>query len=285
MATRAALDAGQPSVVAGRRTSDRSRPQKGGGGVAFGLTASFLLLGAILWQARPAPPSLQTPPAPKSPWAEIVSPIPIFDLPDTIFGDAAPKYQAWRARTGSGRRDVLTLGVFTADSPFLRLSIAQPRPNVKPQPFFSGAARQAAFAGLSVDRSAVPDGTDTRFGLLSVADVVLSQNGRKRGCLSFRALNPTVWMTGLACGAPEQPFGRPELVCALDRLDLLGGGADSALTRFFERSELARGRGCPVDRLAPIKPKPTWLDPGAALPKFETERHFEKRRSIRSAKL
>ena len=270
MASHAAVYDGAKRQLGAGRNDAQSRHARVQGGWLFGAFAFALIFVAIVWAARSAGTQRPTPPAPASPWTKISRPIPLFDLSDTTFGAGPALYQAWRARSGPGRADVLTFGDFDKDSSFLRLSIEQP--GLAAQPFFSALARQAALVGLAMDRSGVPDGVDSRFGLMSVADAVLSGRGRRRACLAFRVLDPAARISGLACGGDRRPFGRSELVCALDRLDLLGGGAESPLTLYFARTELARGRGCAADRLAPLKARATWLDAGEALPKLKADR-------------
>jgi hypothetical protein len=241
------------------------------GGAAFGITLALALVALAIWAGRSSPASAPPRPAALNPWVPIDDPIPLFDLPGSRFKGARSGYEAWRARDGAGRRDILTFGAFDADGDFLRLALVQPRPGAKAQPFFASIARQAALAGLFIARSSVADSAPTRFGSLAAADVILERSNVSRACLGFRGGgSPALRFVGLACGSSARPFGRADLACALDRLDVLRGAGDSPLTLYFARSELARGRHCQSDVLAPVKPRTTWIDPSAPMPPLKT---------------
>lgn len=261
--------------TARKRGPSRSRSKgRSYGGITFGIGACALLLGGLIWTAQdaPQPPSpRQRPPlAPTSPWADIARPIPLIDLASPLVGVGPPRYEAWRATSGEGRKDALTFGSFEKEGRFFRLVIEQRTPASPTEPFYSDLARQAALAGLFVERAETPLPQPSKFGALSVADATLASGVLRRSCLLFRSDDPTVRLSGIGCGDAHDPFGRASLACALDRVDIIGGGADAPTTKFFEQAELSRGRGCKSQQRAPGRTHATWLDPGAPMPRLKT---------------
>jgi hypothetical protein len=262
-----AMFAGDPitpsrSVTAARALARRDHGWRDSAS-GFGVVACGLLLATMLWAAhRPAAPKMAAPPFQGLAWTDVARPEPLFGLTSGIFGERPALYEAWTAAAGAipgamsreGRRDALTYGAFAADEAFLRLFVEQAKAADANQPFFSDLARQAALAGLFVERSEAPVGQPSRFSALSVAEAWLAAGTRSRTCLMFRNGDSTTEISGLACASvAAAPLASSAIACVLNGLQLVRDGAQAATVRYFENAP--RFDGCPkqgsaADRLA-----------------------------------
>jgi hypothetical protein len=111
--------------------------------------------------------------------------------------------------------------------------------------------RRAAFAGLSVVRSAQSRPLATKFGIAEAAPVVLAESA-EQPCLAFRFAHGELAFafTGWICGAEDRPVTEAQLACLIDRLAPAKGGDDHALKVLFAQVESRRDPVCsPVARL------------------------------------
>ncbi|HEY8578792.1 MAG TPA: hypothetical protein VIL72_02825, partial [Beijerinckiaceae bacterium] len=79
----------------------------------------------------------------------------------------------------------------------------------------------------------------------------------------LHAREPAFRVSGYGCGSAKRGMDRRMLACALDRIELLSAGQDTALRDFFRAAEEARKSDCQPLRNARA---PTWLDPAGAPP-------------------
>ncbi len=197
---------------------------------------------------RPAAAPPTPAPAPKSAWLEVNHPLRFYGLESAAFGKEPRIYEARRHTTGGGRQDYLDFGeAMLGRGPSLHLSVYRIGAEQAPEGrFYVEMARQAARSGLSVVRSAQPGDLPTRFGVFETADLTLATPAGEVPCLGYmlNVSKPELRIAGYACGASDRPIDRRTLACALDRLDILSGGADREIGRFFAAAELARGTGC-----------------------------------------
>ncbi len=246
--------------------------------ISMCLIAASSLVALVIWPADIAPQDAQAATPPKlrslsedardsstpgvSPtnanvaqddWIDIPKPFHLFDLPAPLFVKQTSTYEARRRQTTDGREDTLTFGAFAGAAPWLRLSIYRAGPDdpvetgSKDIPFYLAIARTAARAGLAVGRSVQAATLDSRFGTLEIADVQLSAPyGASVPCQGFRVSSqkPALRMTGLACGTSQRPMDQAQLICALDRLDLVSAGEDRDLAAYFAAAEIKRGKAC-----------------------------------------
>jgi hypothetical protein len=73
-------------------------------------------------------------------------------------------------------------------------------------------------------------------------------------------------LSGFACGTRTRPISRPALGCLIDRLELDGGGDDSALADYFAETELRRDPSCTGTALGPNRISADWIDENDAPP-------------------
>jgi hypothetical protein len=194
-------------------------------------------------------------------WADIIRPIPLFDVETPELTKLTHGYQARRHQTGGGRQDMLTYGA-PDEATYLRVIVYREGSEaVVPAPFFVDIARRAAEAGLSIAKSLPPQAQMTRFGSFEIADLTLQHDQTTIApCLGFRmgASDAHVQISGLACGVPAK--SREGLGCILEHLDLAGAGEDKGLVTFFAASELHRNPACLGGRLVPTPVHAPWLD-------------------------
>lgn len=236
------------------------------------LVAGLLAAGGIaLFMALDgAPPGVATAAAPKDPpprpaWIDINRPIQLYSLTLPGFEPGAQTYEARRHDPGGGRRDTLALGRWETEGPYLRLSIYRHGEEpVAPAALYLEMVRRAAEQGLAVTRSGQPDRLATRFGAFDVADMTLEGEDRQHTCLGFRltGADAQVTLSGFSCGGPGQPIQRGQLVCQLDRLDLVSAGEDALLRDFFVEAERRRDESCGGSRLS--RQTAGWMEPQGA---------------------
>ena len=133
--------------------------------------------------------------------------------------------------------------------------------------------REAAARALSVQRSGLPAAIATRFGPVETADATLSDGQTSRACIAFRmeAGALPLAMSGWWCGGAAKPADRQQLVCLIDRIDLLNAGDDRALRSAFARTELNRQPACAPPRLSATGRKVSWLDADGQAPALRTK--------------
>ncbi|HEY0144693.1 MAG TPA: hypothetical protein VGB93_00775 [Methylovirgula sp.] len=242
-------------------------------GVSPGLAAVVAILFAaalVLLSGRDPLPSAPGPiaAAPPPDWNEIGDPLQLFDLSAPELVRLPHIYVARRHRLG-GRQDVLTFGQLDGRSPFFRLMlyrVGQEKP--EDASLFVDLVRLAATGDVSVIRSSNPAILPTRFGPLETADVDLIASADPVPCLGFRGagLDGNFRLSGFACGSRTQPISRPALGCLIDRLELDGGGDDSALADYFAETELRRDPSCTGTALGPNRISADWIDENDAPP-------------------
>jgi len=211
-------------------------------------------------------------------WITVTRPIALFGL-DSPELDRRTGYEARRNHDGSKREDMLSFGEFGDGKPFLALkflvnrdSAAQRTLSGLSQPFVISLVRESAGRGLSVGRSGMTTPIETKFGPVETADIGLSDGSYGRACIGFRHQDGAAHLSfsGWWCGGEAKPADRAQLICMLDRIDLLSAGDDHELRAAFARTELNRRQGCSVPRLAATGRKGSWLDADAKAPALKT---------------
>jgi hypothetical protein len=206
-------------------------------------------------------------------WVRIVRPVAMFALDSPELDRQSPAHEAHRSQAGPRRQDSLSFGAFAEAQPHLDLrfltgqGLDQP-----PQPFVIGLVREAASRGMSVQRSSPPTAIETRFGAVETSDVTLSDGQASRPCIAFRksADEMPLELSGWWCGAATRPADRQQLVCLIDRIDLVNAADDRALRQAFARTELKRKSGCAQPRLSASGRKTSWLDADGQAPALKT---------------
>ncbi|OYW63888.1 MAG: hypothetical protein B7Z40_14390 [Bosea sp. 12-68-7] len=216
----------------------------------------------------------RTTPAGRDSWIEISKPIAMFSLESPDLDRATMALEARRSPDGSRREELLTFGALTDSKAHLalRLTVEAAQDDLS-QPFIIALVRAAAARALSVQRSGLPAAIQTRFGPVEAADATLSDGHVSRACVAFRreAGALPLAMSGWWCGAEGRPADRRQLVCLIDRLDLLNAGEDRALRTAFARTELNRQPGCVTPRLSATGRKVSWLDADGPTPALRTK--------------
>ncbi len=206
-------------------------------------------------------------------WVRIARPIALFGLESPELDRQAPVYEARRSQDGTQREDVLTFGAFSEPKPYLLLRLVTDR-GEEPlsQPFLIALMRDAAARGMSVPRSGAPTGIETKFGLVETSDATVSDGETSRACIGFRHRGGETHlaMSGWWCGGEKRPADRQQLICLIDKLDLLSAGEDHALRAIFARTELNRQGACSPPRLSASGRKASWLDADGKTPALKT---------------
>ncbi|MCA0318296.1 MAG: hypothetical protein LCH88_09530 [Proteobacteria bacterium] len=229
---------------------------------AAGVALFAALDGAPHGAATAAAP--KEPPPVRSAWIEIHRPLQLYGLALPGF-EGASSYEARRHEPGGGRRDALVLGRWESEGPYMRLSVyRQGAEAAPPAALYIETVRRAAELGLAVTRSGQPDRLATRFGAFEVADMRIEGQGRDHACLGFRlaGADGAVTLSGFSCGSPAQPIQRGQLMCQIDRLDLISAGEDSRLRDFFVEAERRRDESCAPNRL--MRQTAAWMEPQGA---------------------
>jgi hypothetical protein len=207
-------------------------------------------------------------------WVAVTKPIPMFGLESPELDRASATIEARRSPDGSQREDVLAFGDFTEARPHLMLRlIAEHGRSDLSQPFIIALVREAAARAMSVQRSGTPAAIGTRFGPVETADATLSDGNVSRACIAFRmeAGALPLSLSGWWCGGTGKPADRQQLVCLIDRIDLLNAGDDRALRTAFARTELNRQPACAPPRLSASGRKTSWLDADGVTPALRTK--------------
>ncbi len=206
-------------------------------------------------------------------WVRIPRPIALFGLESPELDRQSPVYEARRSQDGMQREDVLTFGAFSEAKPHLLLRLVTDRgEDPLSQPFLITLMRDTAARGMSVLRSGAPTGIETKFGLVETSDATMSDGETSRACIGFRHRGGEshLAMSGWWCGGEKRPADRQQLICLIDRLDLLSAGEDQALRAVFARTELNRQGACSPPRLSASGRKASWLDADGRTPALKT---------------
>lgn len=206
-------------------------------------------------------------------WIRIAKPIAMFGLDSAELDRQAPAYEARRSQGGGKREDMLVFGRFAEAKPHLVLRLLlDGKEDQLSQPFVVAMVREAAGRGMSLQRSGAPIGIETKFGLVETADATLSDGEASRACIGFRYRmgEAHLSLSGWWCGAGNRPADRQQLICLLDRLDLISAGDDRALHAAFARTELKRQPACSPPRLSATGRKTSWLDGDGGAPALRT---------------
>lgn len=207
-------------------------------------------------------------------WVMIGRPIALFGLESPEL-DKRSAYEARRSQDGQRREDMLSFGEFGDSKSFLALKFqvnrdAQVQKALAglAQPFVITLVRESAARGLSIGRSGAATTIETKFGTVETADIGLSDGKAGRACIAFRHLDGAAHLSfsGWWCGSEARPADRAQLICLIDRIDLLSAGDDPELRANFARTELNRRQGCSVPRLAATGRKGSWLDADGKAP-------------------
>lgn len=218
-------------------------------------------------EPRPSPGSRES-------WIPITKPIPMFGLESPELDRNSATLESRRSQDGSQREDVLGFGAFREPKPhlLLRLSVEHGQGDLS-QPFVIALVREAAARAMSVQRSSMAAAIQTRFGPVETADATLNDGTVSRPCIAFRMDAGTLplSMSGWWCGGDGKPADRQQLVCLIDRIDLINAGDDRALRSAFARTELSRQPACAPPRLSASGRKASWLDADGATPALRTK--------------
>lgn len=228
-------------------------------------------------EARPVRDVRQEPrpsPGGRENWIPIIKPIAMFGLESPELDRASATLESRRSQDGTQREDVMGFGGFVEPKAhlLLRLSVEHGRSDLS-QPFIIALVREAAARAMSVQRSGMPTAIQTRFGPVETADATLNDGDVSRSCIAFRmdAGAMPLSMSGWWCGGEGKPADRQQLVCLIDRIDLLNAGDDRALRTAFARTELNRQPGCAPPRLSATGRKVSWLDADGTAPALRTK--------------
>lgn len=206
-------------------------------------------------------------------WVRIARPIALFGLDSPELDKQPVAYEAARSTDGARRLDTLVFGGFASERPHLQMrALVENSATGIAAPFVIALVRDTAERGMSVQRSGVADAITTKFGAVETADATLSDGVSSRPCLAFRkaAGEGPLALSGWWCGSAARPADRQQLICLIDRLDLLSAGDDQALRAAFSRSELARQPACAPPRLSASGRKASWLDADGKPPALKT---------------
>ncbi|WP_156640181.1 hypothetical protein [Bosea sp. PAMC 26642] len=206
-------------------------------------------------------------------WVRIAKPIAQFGLESPELDRQPPTYEARRSADGASREDTLTFGGFTESRPHLLMRLLTGGSDSElSQPFIIGLVRQAALRGMSVQRSGAPTTIETKFGPVETADATLNDGETSRACIGFRhgGAASELGLSGWWCGTVQRPADRQQLICLVERLDLLSAGDDRSLRATFARTELNRQSACLPPRLSNTGRKTSWLDADGRAPPLKT---------------
>lgn len=206
-------------------------------------------------------------------WIVLANPVAMFGLDSPELDRQAPVYEARHVQAEARRRDDLSFGSFAGDRPYLQLRL-QVEHGARPAAlsFVISLVREAAERGMSIQRSGLASVIATRFGPVETSDVTLSDGEASRSCIVFRKSHDELplGLSGWWCGGPDRPADRQQLICMIDRIDLLNAGDDRVLRGAFAKTELARQPACASPRLSASGRKTSWLDADGKAPGLRT---------------
>jgi hypothetical protein len=191
----------------------------------------------------------------RSEWIEIERPFPAFALAIPEAAGQPSSYAVRRHATGSGRKDILSVGEPDGITPYLQVEIY--RPGDELNAFAApGPAVQKDAEGLGpVDLRVSSEPLASKFGPLTVVTFQTSK-GAPRDCLGFvRTYDvPRLRLSGWFCQGGGL-IRESTLACALDRLTLLAAGSEPKVGALFAKAELNRSYCGQRDPLLAATPK------------------------------
>ena len=198
-----------------------------------GFAALAMIAADVLSQAPP-PAAAPNAPAMTASWMRDVRPRPAFSLESSDLSDKTATYDILRHPAG-GRKDVLRWGNADA-APSASLILYRPGGEAR-----SDADSEAILGEITalVPGSVQPLGViDTKFGAVRLLGATEAGGGHP--CLGVLKTfsDPDFRLSGLFCSGDSAPLARTQVVCALNRLTLLGAGSDSRLAKLFARADL-----------------------------------------------
>jgi hypothetical protein len=245
--------------------------------LSTGLVAGLVVL-AVCLSIRPPdarPPALA---ASASVWGARPDAQPLVSL-DTPGLSALPRrYEALsRDRTALGgtveRADRLTIGSFDGPGAWLRVVVRRAADAGRPSAgFFVDTVRQAADAGLALDRFGRAGRLVSRFGPVETASIAVTQAGApvtsRADCavLRFGAEDVALDFTALACPPVGRTFDESQLSCIVSRLDSIAAGDEPSVRRYLQAPRGAgKDAGCDIAPAAAVAvPEPRTAGPSAA---------------------
>lgn len=190
----------------------------------------------VAFQAEPAPET----------WTQVHRPYPAFSVVASDFVGKTETYSILRHPRG-GRRDLMRWsdgeGVPAAGLAFYR-------PGTEDE--VRDAASEAAFADIATVRpgSLQPIGLiESKFGAIQLFGLTETSSGAARQCVAFLKsfAEPQLRFSGLFCSGDTGASVRSQIVCVVNRLNLLSAGGDPRLADLFAKAEL-KGRECKGQR-------------------------------------
>ena len=219
-----------------------------GGLVALAIIAVDLLSGGTMLDAAPVPPGTVETGAKEAlataTWTKDTRPRPAFSVLSPDLSNKTNAYEILRSAQG-GRKDILRWG--PADGPMVAsLVLYRPSGEAKANGADHVASDEAALAEITalVPESVQQIGViDTKFGSVRLLGAAASDGGRRCLGLLKTFSDPELRLSGLFCQSDSVPVARAQLVCAVNRLTLLGAGSDSRLAELFAKADL-QDRDC-----------------------------------------
>jgi hypothetical protein len=205
----------------------------------MGGLAILAIAAASLFRTPPVAAAVNASQQPK--WISIERPYPAFELQMPAFGPEAD-YAILRRSRGTGRKDVLTWGTPTGDSPYVMVEID--RPGADGERFIDAPSEIAArIVDFPVTDDVKPAGAiDSKFGTVPLVDFAIAPDNAPRRCLGFARVvdDPHMQIAGWYCSAGTEVVDRATVACGIDRLSLVAAHSDPVLSAYFARAELKR---------------------------------------------
>jgi hypothetical protein len=188
-------------------------------------------------------------------WIEIEKPFPAFDLSIPEAAGQPSSYAVRRHVNGSGRKDIMSLGVPDGVTPYLHVEIYRPGSEIEHFGDPIQAIEQNTEGLGPTDLRVLEPPLATKFGPMTVA-AFRTTKGATRECLGFvRAyVDPLLRLSGWFCQG-ETLVRESTLACALDRLALLSAGSEPKVGAIFAQAELNRSFCGQRDPLLAATPK------------------------------
>jgi hypothetical protein len=239
-------------------------------GISIAAAQVFAILAILTGQIQAPHQPVVPRPVPQAPlpeWALVPdAPAPfVWDVP--ALAGAPRLHEVREHRGGGGRIDLVVAGSFAErKDPHARLVIHRPGEETPaPVSFFVELVREAARAGLAVQRSAQPQVIATRFGLVDAADARLRGEGVERACLAFRPrrADGALRLSGWWCASADAPASPQELACALGQLRVAEGVSDPRLRGQLAAPDMS---GACAATAPGSRQRTSWLGATAPLP-------------------
>ena len=209
-----------------------------------------------------ATPAAASPGLPSSQWAELRRPLELFSLSLPGAAGSLPSYRAERNLASEGRRDTLVFGSPNDDGPMIAIAVVR---NVSPEADELSDTAQRLADGHAGPASE-PVAMTTKFGDMASAELTITTDHGVRPCIAFGRLEEPLRFAvqGLYCAPVGAKADRVAARCAVDRLDLAGGG-DAALQTYFASAEKRRNF-CGTGDLRAGGSGRAYIDGGVTLP-------------------